>query len=521
MAFSNNWDEHLRIAAQKGADPFTSWDVAKDLGGNTLGGADAGLVGKYWAIMGGGRNEEWISANPTEFWQRQLRDAQNYFSNASEHYGNLRADIISKENQAKMAEMDKYKQSLMDEQGAITSSLLSQYNEQSSKMQADYAAAQQALLAQQQQASVAAAQQEQLRAQAEVAQKNADWKVTQANLGLSNVDADKYAGEQSQAAQYQQLLSSQLGGAGFDSGNLLSGYDPTNAINQARLVTENFDTYRNSLGAYEYSPELYGQAMRVQSEGNTNLSQFDSQVRDQLSQLGQVYSAYSSLGDINSAQGTTAQQKVGSLLGISDPTASVNESRTSLTNMGTSYNDLNSQLGMLYGDDTNMGAKVSNPNTEKWTNIYNQFEPAAQGLLSQYSGGTSYLHSLYGDLQSVRTGRLNSEASRVGGLLSEASGRVTNVLGSASNEATRLQDQYNTTASTLRSQRIAEGTQIRENQALNEFKNQQNRLMGLAATTLQKPALRTQQALTRKRPDEVGYTDPLNLTRGYSSLLGG
>jgi len=523
MAFAQDWATHVQEAARRGADPLASWDVAVDIGGNTLGGADAGLVGKYWAIVGNQRNEEWISSNPTEFWQRQLRDAQNHFANEMQHYGNLRSDIMMKEARAKEAALDKWKQEMETKVGADTQAVAQRYNELSSQLQQQYAEQQNQMQSLMQQSAQQAQIQEQQRAAAEARateQRQQDrWSTFLGDYGLTNVDADKYAGEQSQAAGYKSFLESQLGSAGFDAGSLLSGYDPTEAINAARRTTEGFDTYKQSLqpwaNQYGVSNDLMTNAMGVQSEAQQGLNTYDLQVRDKLSQLGQAYQAYSQLGDIRQTGGD-----VMSLLGYNRPDEQ--GLRQTFTGIGSEYDRISKETEMLYGGDTAKPQGLYQQSRQQWSGLESRFNPALSGLLSTFGSAQGALQGMYGNVSDVASGRFTSEAARYGGLLSAGSGQVSSVLGEAQQAGTRAQQTYNETANRLRTQRISEGVALREQQAQSDFLERQNRLLGLAATTLQKPMERTQSVLRRVRPEETQYSqDPLGLTRGYSSLLGG
>ena len=528
MAFSSDWRQHVEEAARRGADPLQSWDRAVDLGGNTLSGADAGMVGKYWAIMGGSRNEEWIRSNPTEFWQRQLRDAQNYFNNEMQHYGNVRSDIMMKEARQKEAELDAWKQQQQAQAQASTQQLQAQYEAQAAALAAQQAETNRQLQVQQQQAAQAAQQQEQQRAAEEAArlqqQQQEQWGSFMGSYNLSNVDDDKYAGEQSQASNYRSFLESQLGTAGYDAGSLLGGYDPTEAINAARRTTEGFETYKASLdphvqqhGGYD---QIMTQALGVQKQGSQQLSQYDQQIRDQLSGLGQAYQAYADLGNIQNAAGATGQEKIMSLFGFQRPDAE--GIRADVSGIGSEYERLARETTMLYGGDTAKPQGQYQNMMTQWHGLQAQLNPAIQGLLSTYGSAGNTLYGMYGNLQDVTSGRIRSEASRQAGLLSQRSGEVSALTGQATQLGTRAQDTYNQTASRLRATRIAEGEALREQQAQSDFLERQNRLMGLAATTLQKPMERTQSVLRRVRPEEDQYSqDPLGLTRGYSSLLGG
>lgn len=523
MAYSTNWQTHLEEAARRGADPLQSWDVAASLGGNTLSGADAGLVGKYWAITGGSRNEEWISSDPSEFWYRQLRDAQNFFQQGMQHYGNLRSDILMKEAREKDAELNAWKNELDAKIQGSTGEMRAQYEAQKAELEREHNLQQAKLLAAQQQAAVSAQQQEQLRAAEEQRQQGERWQSFLGGYNLSNVDDDSYAGEQSQAADYRSFLEGQLGTAGYDAGSLLGGYDPTEAINAARRTTEGFEAYKNTLqpwaDQYGASQDLITNALNEQKTAGQQLSQYDQQVRDTLSGLGQAYQAYSDLGNIQSATGDTGKEKVMSLFGLQRP--DIQGVQQEFAGIGSEVQRLANETSMLYGGrgvPTGQKSELLN----QWQSISDQFNPAAQGLLSKFGSAQDTLYNMYGNLQDVMTGRIRSEASRQAGLLSQGANELASITGQASQLQTRAQDTYNQTASRLRATRIAEGQQLREQRAQQDFRNRQNRLMGLAATTLQKPMERTWSTLGRVQPDNYQYSqDPLGLSRGYSSLLGG
>lgn len=514
----NTWnDQLLWAAAEYGSDPIQMYSAAKDLGGNTLGNAEAGLVGKYWAANNGGRNEEWIRANPTEFWQRQLRDAQNWAANVYQDYGNKRADFINKDIQKKMGDLEKWRTEMQTAAGGMTQELLAQYN----KKAADLQAAHQQQLGQLQssigQAYNSAGVQEQLRSTQDRLRQMADWGQFVSNYDIGNRDADKYQGEQSEAANYKAFLEQQLGGAGINAGSLLTGYDPTAAINAARLTTEGFDAYKNSLSSNPSDiPSMQGQALRQQSQSAQQLSQYDSEVRDKLSNLGQVYSAYKGLGDINAQSGTGSERVMG-LFGLKSP--DVTGVQNEFSKMGEQFSGKARELGMLSGDSG--GQKLTEQQMGVWGGISQKFNPAAAGLLSTYGNAANTLYSMYGDLEAVRSGRIGSEASKQAGLLSSATGQLSSVVGEAGTATSRLESLYNETANRLRSTRIAEGQALQEQNLQRSFADRQNRLLSMAATTLGKPAERTVGTLRRPEDETQQLSiDPLGLTRGYS-LLGG
>lgn len=516
-----DFDRLIREYANKGYDFNSAFGTVNpvDLGGNSLSGNDALTVGRYWALTGGGRNEEWIHANPTEFWQRQLRDAQNWLSLKAEDYGKTRAAVINDQIQKKMTDLDMWRQQMQSSAGADRATIQAQYQQQVAALQSEHQKQIGGLQSSIGQAANAAGIQEQFRASQEKLRQLGDWGNFVSSYNLDPIDQDSYQGEEAQAGSFKDFLSRQLGGAGYDAGGLLGGYDLSPEVSGSRGIMQNFNTYRNSLYGSDQSQQ--GNALGIRSTAGQQLSQYDQTIRDKLANLGQVYQAYQGLGDINAQTGATAQDRVMGLFGYQKP--DVEGAQREFGEMGTGYQKLAGELGMLYGGD---GAPTGlvNQQMDKWGGISGRFNPAVQGLLSTYGSAASTLHGLYGDIEAVRTGRIRSEASRQGGLLSSATGQVTSVLGDASTAATRLQDLYNQTASTLRAQRITEGSQIREQNLQRDFTERQNRLLSMTATTLSKPGQRTAEAL--RRPVDILETqqqpmyDPLGLTRGYS-LLGG
>ena len=287
----NTWDDRLLFAAaQYGSDPISMYSSASELGANNLSGADAGLVGKFWSAKGLGRNEEWIRANAPEFWQRQLRDAQNWAANVYQDYGNKRADFINKDIQRQMGELEKWRTEMQSAAGGMTQDLLNQYNSKVSQLQSQHQSQLSQLQSSIGNAYNSSGVQEQLRASQEKLRQASDWGNFIGQYDLSNRDADKYAGEQSQASGYRQFLEQQLGSAEYNAGNLLSGYDPTAAINAARMTTEGFDAYKNSLSSQGGDfASAQGNALQQRSLFGQNLSQYDQEVRNKLDTLGQVY----------------------------------------------------------------------------------------------------------------------------------------------------------------------------------------------------------------------------------------
>jgi len=541
----NTWDDRLLLAAaQYGSDPISMYSAASELGANNLNGADAGLVGKYWSAKGIGRNEEWIRANAPEFWQRQLRDAQNWAADVYQNYGNKRADFINKDIQKKMGDLEKWRTEMQSAAGGMTQDLLNQYKSKVSQLQSQHQSQLSQLRSAAGKAYDFSGVQEQIRASEEglrqsqeglrqSAQEKLNWDNFTGQYDLGNRDADKYAGEQSQASGYRQFLEQQLGSAEYNAGNLLSGYDPTAAINAARMTTEGFDAYKNSLSSQsgDYASAQVN-ALKQRGLFGQNLSQYDQEVRNKLDNLGQVYQAYKGLGDINAQVGSTGKEKVMGLFGLRAP--DIQGVQNEFSSMQSSYQQKAKELGMLSGD--NAGAQSGEQQMGVWQGIASKFNPAAQGLLSTYGNAQNTLYSMYGDLDAVRTGRIGSEASRQAGLLSNATNTLSGVVGEAGTATTRLENLYNETANRLRSTRVAEGqaltanrlrsTRVAEGQALQEqnaqrsFVDRQNRLMSLAATTLGKPAERTLGTLRRPEEDTQQTFDPLGLSRGYS-LLGG
>jgi hypothetical protein len=514
----NTWDDRLLFAAaQYGSDPISMYSSASELGANNLSGADAGLVGKFWSAKGLGRNEEWIRANAPEFWQRQLRDAQNWAANVYQDYGNKRADFINKDIQRQMGELEKWRTEMQSAAGGMTQDLLNQYNSKVSQLQSQHQSQLSQLQSSIGNAYNSSGVQEQLRASQEKLRQASDWGNFIGQYDLSNRDADKYAGEQSQASGYRQFLEQQLGSAEYNAGNLLSGYDPTAAINAARMTTEGFDAYKNSLSSQGGDfASAQGNALQQRSLFGQNLSQYDQEVRNKLDTLGQVYQAYKGLGDINAQTGSTGKEKVMGLFGLRAP--DIQGVQNEFGSMQSSYQQKATELGMLSGDTA--GARVGEQQMGVWQGIASKFNPAAQGLLSTYGNAQNTLYSMYGDLDAVRTGRIGSEASRQAGLLSNATNTLSGVVGEAGTATTRLENLYNETANRLRSTRVAEGQALQEQNAQRSFVDRQNRLMSLAATTLGKPAERTLGTLRRPEEDTQQTFDPLGLSRGYS-LLGG
>lgn len=521
MPYSENWDEHLRQSALKGVDPISYYDRAKELGAHNLSEGDALLVARYWQAHGGERNEEWIRANAPEFWARQLRDAQNWFGREYETYGKIRADVINKDIQAKMSDLNKWRDQMSAQSGANTQAIMSEYARRSQALQQQQQQQVEALRNQIGQAYNAAGIQDAMRSSNEKLRAQTDWGAFKSQYNLSNIDADRYAGEQSQAANYRQFLESQLGTAGFNAGNLLSGYDPTEAINAARRTTEGFESYKNSLlntGRTDYD-QLRGEALGAQAQFGTQLSTYDQQVRNQLANLGNAYQSYAQLGDIRSAQGNTGAEKVMSLFGFQRP--DVAGMQQAFSGIGTEYERIARETEMLYGGDTAKPQGQYQQLMGKWNTLANQFNPAAQGLLSAFGNAQNTLYGMYGNVQDVVSGRIRSEAQRQGGLLSQQQGVVQGLAGQATQEGARVQDLYTQTANRLRASRLAEGAALQQQNQMQDFTERQNRLMSLAATTLQRPVERTMRTLRRPEDEQQVTLDPLGLSRGYSSLLGG
>jgi hypothetical protein len=219
------------------------------------------------------------------------------------------------------------------------------------------------------------------------------------------------------------------------------------------------------IGQYGGATAAQAELERMYAETQTGILGYDSQVRNNLSQLHSLYSNYNRLGDVRNAQGSTAQERVASLFGLNKVDTSPIQQQ-----FGTQQESYNNQLDSLA---QLLGGTLPDDLTKQYRN---PFEALAEGLSAQtqsigslYNSGASQLHSLFGDAEAMGTGRAFNVAEQQRGLLSTEATKLGSTLNQASNLSTNLMSKYNETANTLRTNRTNERSAYYANEAQKRF----------------------------------------------------
>jgi len=457
-----DWRQHLEEAARKGVDPISTWGSFAELGNTSLQGEDADLVAKYWGLTGGQRNQEWVDANPTEFWQRQLRDAQNWFANEMQHYGNVRADELNKGISASVAGINKdFLNPMLDTANANTEGLLGNYNKAVSELGAS------------QQGSMAGLS------------------GLMSNVGNVNRNLlGKDSGAGAVISEFQNkpvinptkekvYLNNDIGKAFSD----VLGYDANRTVGISQRAHGTNAPF--GMGGIQKGSQLY----------NSLLSGEYAQRADALKASGDQKGWYNMAHDLLAAQSGETQLAGGLMSkkpyegGGSDFDPVLEE----VSNLQQAIRDLYGSEGVPAGLDVG-GAALSQ--------AMKDYRQAKQGRW-----GLTQVAPMYNPAGREAYGQ---QARQMGYRMEDAKAKMSGVLSS-------LRDQYSQTASALRGQRATEASQIKERQLQTQQATSRAAKLNQAAQTQAKPGRMTMRALPLQ-PQGIYQANPMGITRGYSLL---
>ena len=507
---TNQWNDNLlKAAVGRNTNWSNIYTGQSDLGNTTLSGADAKLVSQYFAAKGYGRNEEWIGSNADSYWMRQLRDAQNWAGQIDKTQGIYQAELNSKGTMAKQTEMDAFQKNISSQQDALFNQLQQAYNDNNKQQQDALNASLRQLRESQDSASRAAAEQEARRMQQEdirIQNEGIQNVAKTASRGLQGTDADRYQGELQQQGSQFDFIRSQLASVGIDQG-FLSNYDIGAKASQANQLTDTYNQYRSQapdslISKYGGVSQAQQELEKQYSQSQTGVLDYDSQVRNSLSQLGSLYSSFNRLGDINSVQGNTGQERVASLFGVQKVDTSGAQNQ-----FGSQQEAYNKQLANLAQISGGMNQELVTQFQNPFADLSRVFNEQVSELGNTYQQGANQLYGLYGDAQAMSSGRVFNAASQQQGLLSSGATRLGSTLGQASNMGTNLMSKYNETANALRNARTNERNTYYANDAQRRFNAQRASQLTNYASNIGKQLNKGQQ-----------INDP-NLTNQGDSLL--
>ena len=507
---TNQWNDNLlKAAVGRNTNWSNIYTGQSDLGNTTLSGADAKLVSQYFAAKGYGRNEEWIGSNADSYWMRQLRDAQNWAGQNDKTQGIYQAELNSKGTMAKQTEMDAFQKNISSQQDALFNQLQQAYNDNNKQQQDALNASLRQLRESQDSASRAAAEQEARRMQQEdirIQNEGIQNVAKTASRGLQGTDADRYQGELQQQGSQFDFIRSQLASVGIDQG-FLSNYDIGAKASQANQLTDTYNQYRSQapdslISKYGGVSQAQQELEKQYSQSQTGVLDYDSQVRNSLSQLGSLYSSFNRLGDINSVQGNTGQERVASLFGVQKVDTSGAQNQ-----FGSQQEAYNKQLANLAQISGGMNQELVTQFQNPFADLSRVFNEQVSELGNTYQQGANQLYGLYGDAQAMSSGRVFNAASQQQGLLSSGATRLGSTLGQASNMGTNLMSKYNETANALRNARTNERNTYYANDAQRRFNAQRASQLTNYASNIGKQLNKGQQ-----------INDP-NLTNQGDSLL--
>jgi hypothetical protein len=472
---TSSWnDDLLKAAAAKGTNWSEIYTGSKDLGGTSLSGGDAKLVSQYFAAKNLQRNEEWIGSNADSYWMRQLRDAQNWAMQNDKTMGMYQAELNNKNVLAKQYEMGQFQDGINSQQSALLNQLQEAYRTNNKAQQSQLQEALKQFASAQDSATRFSTEQEARRAQSEYdrnLEMGKQYVGTTASRTLQGTDADRYQGELQQQGSQAEFIRNQLGSVGLDTG-FLSNYDIGAKANQALQFTDQYNSLRskspdvliNERGGVSQAQQALEQQY---ASSQTGVLDYDSQVRNQLSQLSSLYQAYNRLGNISSAQGSTGQEKVASLFGLGKvDTSGVSQDFSGVQNQ---FNQQLQDLTRLTGDNQEITNQFVNP----FQQLSQNFNTQQQDLNNLYQSGANQLYGLYGDTEAMSTGRAFNEASRQAGLLSSGATQLGSTVSQVRNLNTGLLSKYNETANSLRQQRTNERNTYYADEAQRQFNTQQ------------------------------------------------
>jgi hypothetical protein len=470
-----NNDEVLKAAAAKNTNWSNIYSGSRDLGGTTLTGSDAKLVSQYFSAKGYNRNEEWIRSNADSYWQRQLRDAQNWALQNDKTQGLYQAELQGKNALVKQNEMQTFQKGIETKQTEVVQKLQDSYTQNNVAQQETLKNALAQLQQAQENASRAASEQEAKRVQQEnlrIQEQGRQSVTNTASRSLQGVDADRYQGELQQYGTQADYIRNQLASAGIDQG-FLSNYGIDAKANQANQWADRYNSARSQapdslIGKYGGVSQAQQALEQEYSQAQTGLLDYDSQVRNSLSQLGTLYNSFNRLGDINSVTGNTGQERVASLFGVQKiDTSGVQKE---LGTQQEAYNRKLSELSSLVGGSEEVLNQYRNP----FDTIVSSFNQQNAELGNVYQQGANQLYNLYGNAEAMSSGRAFNVASQQQGLLSSGATKLGSTLGQVSNLSSNLVSKYNETANALRNQRTTERNAYYSNEARRQFNEQQS-----------------------------------------------
>lgn len=457
-------DDLLKVSAAKNKSWSDLYTGSSDLGNTSLSGSDAKLVSQYFHAKGLSRNEEWIGSNQESYWQRQLRDAQNWAMQNDKTQGLYKAEMDAKAVLEKESEMKKFQEELSKKRDEEAAQRLQDMLGNDAKSKAAFDAQLQSMKESQENIGKW------------LADTTAYQQRTQNQLGLSKLinsnsvqpDEDQYQGELSQASNQIGFIRSQLEGVGGNT-DFLSKYGISDLVNQANTFGSNYNNLRQAdLSTTAQNPDVQMKFQKDFADAQAGIMSYDAQVRERLSGLSSLYNAYKQFGDITKAKGTTGQDKLGSLLGIQniDTAKYRNELSGATAGYGASFTDL-----LKYGGDPAGSSRTSD--------VINKLSGGIESVIDQnrlqYQSGLDNLLSSYTNPDTMLGGRLGTEALKLQGLLSSEATQLTSNLADARNASTQMQAQAEFAKNNLINQRVSERNAFYGNKAQKDLNNIQAR----------------------------------------------
>ena len=453
----NNWNDDLLkagVASKKSwSDLYTG---NANLGNHSLSGSDAKLVSQYFAAKGLSRNEEWIGSNQDSYWQRQLRDAQNWAAQNDKTQGLYQAEMNAKAVLVKEAEMKKFQDELSKERAKESARLYQDMLSADAKSKTTFETQLQSMK----------------EAQTNMGKWLTDSAANENKLSLSGLinandvqpDADQYQGELAQANSQIDFIRKQIEGVEGNT-DFLSKYGISDLANQANTFGTNYSNLRNTdLNTTSQNPDAQMKFQKDFADAQAGIMSYDSQVRERLAGLSSLYNAYSQVGDITQAQGATGQEKLASLLGIKniDMTKYRNDLSSATGSYGASFMDFTQ-----YGGDASLAGRTSD--------IINSLGGDVDSTVNRhevnYQHGLGNLLSSYTNPDAMLSGRLGTDALKLQGLLSSGATQLTSNLSEASNANTQMQAQAATAKNNLINSRISDRNSFYGNKAQTDLSN--------------------------------------------------
>jgi hypothetical protein len=459
-------------------------------------------------------NEEWIRANESAYWMRMLTDANNWYANQQQTAAGFRNTYATAQSRAQQEGLTNYQNALAAQNQAQIDATKAQNDALIQQMSTQQAESMQAMTQAIEQANT-----QYLQMQEQIA---ADEKARELGKfsefgykSLIGTDDDAYAGELSQFNTYKDFIGRQLGNAGFNAGNLLSGYDISGLAQSANTAG---DAYRQAQQSMLANPEAFmnqyggGDYARAALEGlyagaQSGMSGYDNQLRNQLSSLGNVYNAYAQLGDVNAAQGSSPQEKVASLFGLQP--VQTQAARDVMSQNYGYQGDLLNQLNQLYVENPGGApASVIDPLRQMREGTQGLFNTRVGEVEGLWNSGLGELYQGYGSPEQMATGQVFNRANQLGGLLSQGATDINALIGKSGAESAQIQSEYDKLASAMRGARFSERSAILAKQAEQNANDYRRRQLLSAANTLNRQLLQTNQETA-----PMYNIDPLGLSR--------